>query len=105
MSEQEALMDDLLRREMRGGVQILAHDTWLEAEEFAYPNGGQTRKARAIYPDGVRRRVMVGIPDTWFTIPAHGRLDGKYVKGWVQVDDDLDSPTRGALMFHIRSKP
>lgn len=112
-----------------------AHNTWLQPEEFAYPNGGQTRKGAAIYPDGKVRRIHAGIPDTYFSIPAHGRIEGKYVGGYVTVDDRLlncpnlnqaldpyvanrhpdgelhcelcqfglvDSPTRGALLFHPR---
>lgn len=89
---------------VNGAVQTFGHDTWLESEEFAYPNGGQTRKGRAIYPDGEKRRVMAGIPDTYFSIPAHGRVGGKYAKGYLTVDDGLDSPTRGALLFHVRAE-
>lgn len=72
--------------------------TNLQAENFAYPSGGQTRKGRAIFPDGKVRRVFAGIPDTFFTIPAHGRLSGRYVAGFLTVRDD------GELVFSIRSK-
>lgn len=110
-------------------MQTFTHNTWLQDESAAYPNGGQTRKGLAIYPDGKPRRVYAGIPDTYFSIPAHGRVGGKYVRGYVHVDDKLldcpnatgaykrhadgglhcelcqfglvDSPTRGALLFHI----
>lgn len=70
--------------------------TWLEDEGRAYPNGGQTRRGMAIYPDGVVRRVFAGIPDTYFTIPAHGRLHGKYVRGFVSLDD------AGEMTFTIK---
>ena len=75
--------------------------TYLEPEERAYPNGGQTRRGLAFYPDGVVRRVYVGIPDTYFTIPAHGIWHGRYVHGWVECDDTLDSQTYGQYVFHV----
>lgn len=62
--------------------------TWLQAEEFAYPNGGQTRKGMAMYPDGKVRTVYGGIPDTYFSIPAHGRIRGKYVAGALMYNAD-----------------
>jgi hypothetical protein len=75
--------------------------TFLQAEEFAYPHGGQTRKGTAIYPDGQIRRVWAGIPDTYFSIPAHGRIRGKYVAGFLYFEDGLDSPDYGEFKFHI----
>ena len=72
--------------------------TYLAPEEHAYPNGGQTRKCRAIYPDGKVRTVWYGIPDTYFTIPAHGRISGKYVKGYVSIDSESSE-----LVFHCKS--
>lgn len=105
-------------------ITTFEHGTWLESEEAAYPHGGQTRKGQALYPDGVRRRVHVGIADTHFSMPAHGRIGRRYVAGWVGIDDKLldcpecggdnwsdcdkcsfglvDSPTRGALVFRVR---
>ena len=101
------------------------HGTWLQSEKFAYPRGGQTRKGKAIFPDGKLRTVHAGIPDTFFSIPAHGRLNGRYVAGFLMIDDRsvecpvchghwyepercencyfglVDSPTRGAWIFHI----
>lgn len=65
--------------------------TYLAAEEYAYPNGGQTRPCMAVYPDGIVRRVWGGIPETYFSIPAHGRFHGQYVTGSLileQTDDD-----------------
>jgi len=58
-------------------------DTWLEPEEAAYPNGGQTRKCGAICPDGVIRTVRCGIPDSYFSIPAHLTFRGRYIRGYV----------------------
>lgn len=91
--------------------QEFKHDTWIYPEEAAYPNGNQTRKGCAIFPDGKKRRVWAGIPDTYFSIPAHAKVKGKYQAGWVGVDDKLindetnpagwaESPTYGALLFH-----
>ena len=78
--------------------------TYLAPEEEAYPAGCQTRKCRAIYPDGRVRLVWVGIPDTYFSIPAHGRVNDRYVAGWVTIQDDSDKPDYGELIFHIREK-
>ena len=62
--------------------------TWLQNEEYAYPNGGQTRKGMAIFPDGKTRRVWAGIPDTFFTVPAHCRVKGKYVGGFITYEGE-----------------
>ena len=70
-------------------------DTWLQAEEAAYPHGGFTRRAYCIIrrnpynpdvplPYGELRTVRCSIPDTYFTIPA--RYKG--VEGFVSVCDD-----------------
>jgi len=67
--------------------------TFIQPEEYAYPHGGQTRKGAAVFPDGKVRRVWVGIPDTYFSIPAHARLNGRYVSGWVGCED-------GVFVFH-----
>ncbi len=81
--------------------------TWLQSEEAAYPNGGQTRKGAAIFPDGKLRRVWVGIPDTYFSAPAHARIAGRYVAGWVSMDrNDLDSdaPEEAWLAFRVMER-
>jgi hypothetical protein len=64
-------------------------DTCLQPEEYAYPHGGQTRKGRALFADGKVRRVYAGIPDTFFTIPAHTRIAGKYISGYVYSEDNV----------------
>jgi hypothetical protein len=61
--------------------------TWLQAEEFAYPNGGQTRKGKALCADGQLRAVRAGIPDTFFSIPAHARIKGRYTAGYLTIDE------------------
>lgn len=64
-----------------------AKDTWIEDEEAAYsPNGRQNRRGQAIFPDGKLRAFRAGIPDTYFTIPAHARIAGKYVRGFLTID-------------------
>lgn len=76
--------------------------TFLEREETAYVgfNGRQVRKGRAIFPDGKIRSVRAGIPDTFFTIPAHGRIGGKYVGGYLYVGDQFGPDgTEGEWMF------
>lgn len=73
--------------------------TYLECEEACYPAGGQTRQGRAIYPDGAVRRVWAGIPDTFWTIPCHGKWKGKYVAGFLTSRED-----DGALVFNVYKK-
>lgn len=62
--------------------------TYIQPEEYAYPNGGMTRKGLAIWPDGKIRQVWAGIPDTYFSIPAHGKLKGEYVSGILTMEND-----------------
>lgn len=66
------------------------NETWLEDENYAYPNGGQTRMGRALFADGTIRRVWAGIPDTYFSIPAHARVKGRYVAGWLTKEPEGD---------------
>jgi len=72
-----------------------AGGTWLEPEEAAYV-GGMKRRGAAMFPDGKIRRVYVGLPDSFFSAPAHARVKGNYVRGFVMLDDDDD----GVLRFH-----
>jgi hypothetical protein len=82
--------------------------TFIAPEEHAYPNGGQTRPCRALYPDGKVRRAWAGIPDTYFTIPAHGRMNGKYVSGYLTVadwgDEDKGIAPAGTVLFRLTKK-
>lgn len=68
--------------------QTFARGTWIQAEEYAYPNGGQTRRGRAVFPDGRVRAVYAGIADTFYTIPAHARIGRRYVAGHLSITDD-----------------
>lgn len=78
--------------------------TYLAPEEHAYPNGGQTRKCRAYYPDGKVRTVWCGIPDSFFSIPAHGRYKGRYARGYLHMQDSPEKPNYGEWVFHIYAK-
>lgn len=73
--------------------------TWLDREELAYgtPTGschGSRRRARALCDDGKLRTFAVGVPDTYFSIPAVGKWAGKYAKGYVYTDGN------GVLRFY-----
>jgi hypothetical protein len=73
---------------MRASAHIEDNGTWLEPEELCYPTGGMTRKAYAMFPDGVKRLVTCGIPDTYFSIPAKPvKVDGKMVRGYIASDE------------------
>ena len=84
--------------------------TWLDPEDFAYPSGGvyAGRRARVILranphnpivlPYGTLRTVRVGIPDTFFTIPARYRFKGRMIVGYVSSND-------GALTFTPEANP
>jgi hypothetical protein len=77
--------------------------TWLEAECLAYPNGGFTRRAyveivrnrhnAVALPYGQFRIVRVSIPDTFSTIPARVRYQGKTIAGYVSTDTDRNMLT------------
>lgn len=64
--------------------------TWLEPEERAYytSKGREIRKGRAIWPDGVIRSVYAGVPDTFFSIPAHGSYRGIHMHGFLTQDTE-----------------
>ena len=72
--------------------------TWLEGEEFCYPDGNMTRRAYAECADGKNRVFIAGIADTFFSIPARGKIGGKSVRGI------LTKSTTG-LEFTQQTKP
>lgn len=91
---------------MRGiDVSILDRGTYLEAEEAAYPDGHQTRLCRAVWPDGIERDVWAGIPDTWFSIPAHGRLKGRYIAGYVSATEAAEPDASGRYQRWYTFRP
>jgi hypothetical protein len=64
-------------------------ETWIEPEELAYntPYGSASesnRRGLVRFPDGRLRRVRLGVPDSYFTIPA--RPDRTRI-GFVMVVD------------------
>ena len=76
--------------------------TRIMLEEFAYNtySGSHSRSQRrgtAIFPDGKIRSVTLGTPDTFFSIPAHARINGRYVSGFVTRKDD-------EYYFHLNIK-
>ena len=68
--------------------------TWIDPEEKAYNtrNGSHWRsgrRARALCADGVVRTIVVGIPDTYFSIPGHTNVKGRRVVGYVYLDNGV----------------
>ena len=66
--------------------------TWLAPEEDAYcSDTGSLRQSNRRFaarcPDGIVRRGVCGIPDTYFSIPARLKAHGKTVAGFVGSDD------------------
>lgn len=71
---------------------MLQH-TYIDPEELAYntPTGAHSnsnRHGKVMCSDGKIRTVTLGVPDTYFSIPAHMRWDGMYVSGYVTCDDN-----------------
>jgi hypothetical protein len=66
--------------------------TFVMSEELAYNTyaGGHSRsnrRGRVMFADGKIRTVTLGVADTFFSIPAHARVNGKYVSGFVTSDE------------------
>ena len=88
------------------GLSVTGGDTvktYIDPEERAYNtlSGGHSRsnrRGKVLCEDGRVRTARLGIPDTYFTIPAHTRINGRYITGWVTA------PTTdgGAYCFHAR---
>ena len=101
----------LIMTDERKGT-VMGDRTWLHPEEYAYPEGtlrASHRRGRAVYPDGKVRAVRAGVPDTFFTIPAYGRIAGRYVAGYITVADWRDQETsnpvgvrEGEYIFNVR---
>lgn len=80
----------------------LNNGTWLDGEELAYNTHtgspcGSGRRAHAKCFDGKLRTFSAGIPETFTSIPAVGKIGGAYVRGWLEVKDD-------ELLFHRQTK-
>jgi hypothetical protein len=75
-----------------------APKTWIDPEDRAYPRGGFSRTGRArvrINPyrpallaqiAGQIKAVKCSIADSFFTIPARLRYQGKTIKGYLSMD-------------------
>jgi hypothetical protein len=66
-------------------------ETYLDREELAYnsPLARSPRLGMVRLASGDLRRVRLGVPDTFFTIPARARIKGRTVHGFVfAVDGD-----------------
>lgn len=66
---------------------IRENGTWLEPESLCYPSGGMLRRCYALCEDGKKRVFKCGIPDTFFSILATGKINGKSVKGFISSDE------------------
>ena len=77
------------------GTRIINVDypngTWLEGEEYAYPNDTYTRRAWATCGDGQRRLCRCKCGDT--NIPARATINGQRVSGFLATDEQ-------GLRFH-----
>lgn len=70
--------------------------TSIDREELAYntPSGthwGSRRKAEAICADGRVRTFTCGVPDTAFSVPCHGKIAGRLVRGFLSLKDHENS--------------
>ena len=68
-------------------------DTWIDDEDLAYsaPTGAPSIRSRRFgrvrFEDGKLRRVRLGVPDTYFSIPAVP-MSGTRRKGHVTLTAD-----------------
>ena len=73
---------------------IGANGTWLESEQFCYPNGAMRRRAYAInQTTGKHQLVKCGIADTYFSIPVLPSCGG----GFLSIKDEV-------IVYHPASK-
>lgn len=79
-------------------------------EKFKYSNGaigwrpggpmdclGPFAKVQNCPVEGIEKRYTcyaTGYPDTYFSVPACTRINGKHVRGWFSVDGD------NGIVFH-----
>jgi len=65
--------------------------TFLDPEEYCYPSGSlrqSSRRFAARCPDGIIRKGICGLADTFFSIPARLNAKGKTVTGFVGSDEN-----------------
>ena len=78
-------------------IPRMLNGTWVEAEAFAYPRGGFTRRAyvelrcnphnTVKLPYGARYMVRCAIADTYYTIPARFRFRKIIIQGFISITD------------------
>lgn len=78
---------------MAHGTIVNGLSTWIDDEELAYVGyaGGMNqsrRRGAVLCADGKVRKAVLGVPNTFFSIPARVKAYGKTVSGYVSVDDD-----------------
>ena len=76
-------------------MTVHMNSTYIEDESKAYNtyHGGHSRsnrRGRVRFSDGQLRMVRLGVPDTFFTIPAHAVVRGKYASGFVSVNTETE---------------
>lgn len=66
-------------------------EQFLAPEELAYdlPLSDSRRQFVARCPDGVMRSGYCGVADTFFTIPARMRANGRQIAGFLTYDHDV----------------
>jgi len=71
--------------------QAMGGGTWIDPESVAYPSGALSagRRCKAVCPDGRLRVCRIGLPDTFFSIPARARYDGETKRGFVTIDSGV----------------
>ena len=70
--------------------------TSIDPEAVCYPSGRMLRRFRAFCPDGKIRAGRCGLPNTWFSIPARLKANGKTVTGFLMQADNL-GPNEGEI--------
>jgi hypothetical protein len=72
---------------MRDDGTLGANGTWIEGEFLCYPSGGMLRRAYAVCQDGVKRVVQCGLADTYTAIPARVKIQGRWRRGYVSINN------------------
>jgi len=64
--------------------------TWIEPEEFAYPAGSLARSRRHAMAEcdgGIVRKILIGIPNTAFSIPGRVKVKRESISG-ILINDN-----------------
>lgn len=70
--------------------RMIMGETWIDPEERAYdrPLAKSPRRGLVRCSDGRLRTARLGVPDTFFSIPARLSAMGKTITGFVHLSDD-----------------